>query len=91
MCPQLRFPGYLIIVLLGVTISIMIFILIINNNDIERPYALASLESEFPERPIIYDSSLKAELIFQREVDREGGTLSPVSSMTFLNNDDILI
>ena len=91
MCPRFRVLGYLIIVLLGVTICIMIFIINISNNDIARPYALASLESELPERPIIYDYSLKAELVFQREVDREGGTLSPVSSMTFLDKNDILI
>jgi glucose/arabinose dehydrogenase len=91
MCPRFRVPTNFIIVLLGVSICITIFIIRNNNNYIDRPYAFASLEAELPEMPIIYDSSLKAELVFQREIDREGGTLSPVSSMTFLDKDDILI
>jgi len=74
-----------------VTICIVIFIITIKNNDINWLYALDSLEGELPELPIIYDSTLKAELVLQREIDREGGTLSPVSSMTFLDKDNILI
>jgi glucose/arabinose dehydrogenase len=71
------------------TIFVVVFM---NNNDgLDELYGLVSKEDELPNMPIIYDSSLKAELVFQREIDREGGTLSPVSSMTFLDDDDILI
>ena len=41
--------------------------------------------------PNILDSNLKADLIFQSEFKREGGTLSPVSSMAFIGVDDILL
>jgi glucose/arabinose dehydrogenase len=41
--------------------------------------------------PTIFDSNLRIELIFQKEIIHKGGTLSPVSSMTFLGPDDILI
>ena len=49
--------------------------------------------SEIPQDnlPVIHDSSLKIELIFKKEIDREGGTLSPVSSITFLDTNDFLI
>jgi glucose/arabinose dehydrogenase len=41
--------------------------------------------------PIISDPSLKVDLIFQKEIKRKGGTLSPVSSMAFLGPNDILM
>lgn len=41
--------------------------------------------------PRITDPDLKLELIFQKEINRKGGTLSPVSSMAFLGLDDILL
>ena len=91
MCAGFRVLTNFIIVLLGMTICIMIFNIHNNDNYVVRPYVFPSLEAELPEMPIIYDSSLKAELVFQRQIDREGGTLSPVSSMTFLDKDDILI
>ena len=49
--------------------------------------------SEMPEEklPVILDSSLKIELLFKKEIDREGGTLSPVSSIAFLDANDFLI
>ena len=71
MCLRFRIATNLIIVLLGVTICIMIFIITINNNDSGWLYALDSLEGELPELPIIYDSTMKAELVFQRKIERE--------------------
>jgi hypothetical protein len=41
--------------------------------------------------PIISDSPLKIELVLQKEIKREGGTLSPISSMAFLDVNDILL
>jgi glucose/arabinose dehydrogenase len=90
MCLRFRNAKNLVIVLVGVTISIVIFINN-NNRDIDWLYGLDTLEDESSESPVIYDSALKVELVFQREINREGGTLSPVSSMAFLGKDDILI
>ena len=90
MCLRFKNTLNLIIVLLGVTIFIVLF-MNNNNNGFDRLYALVSIEGELPIIPILNDSSLKAELFFQQEIEREGGTLSPVSTMTFLNDDDILI
>ncbi len=39
----------------------------------------------------IFDSNLKVEVIFQKEIKHDGGDLSPVSSMTFLGANDILL
>jgi glucose/arabinose dehydrogenase len=41
--------------------------------------------------PNIFDPNLKAELIFESEIKREGGTLSPVTTMAFLGANDILM
>jgi glucose/arabinose dehydrogenase len=41
--------------------------------------------------PIISDSSLKIELIFQKEIKHKGGTPTPVTSMAFLRANDILM
>ena len=90
MCLRSKSTLNLIIVLLGVTIFIVLF-MNNNNNGFDQLYALVSIEGELPIIPILNDSSLKAELFFQQEIEREGGTLSPVSTMTFLNDDDILI
>jgi glucose/arabinose dehydrogenase len=90
MCLRFRNAKNLGIVLVGVTISIVIFINN-NNRDIDWLYGLDTLEDELPALPVIYNSALKVELVFQREINREGGTLSPVSSMAFLGKDDILI
>lgn len=50
------------------------------------------LAEAIPEKmPNIFDPNLKAELIFESELKREGGTLSPVSTMAFLGINDILI
>lgn len=42
-------------------------------------------------RPNISDSNLNVELIFQKEIKRKANTLSPISSMTFLAKNDILL
>jgi glucose/arabinose dehydrogenase len=41
--------------------------------------------------PTILDPNLEVDLVFQKEIKREGGTLSPVSSMTFIGINDILL
>jgi glucose/arabinose dehydrogenase len=41
--------------------------------------------------PTLSDPSLRIELIFQKEIRRGGGTLSPVSSLVFLGVNDILL
>lgn len=40
--------------------------------------------------PHVSDSKLKVELVFQQEIKRQGNTLSPVSTMTFVGTNDIL-
>lgn len=41
--------------------------------------------------PNVFDSNLKVQLVFQKEIKREGNTLSPISTMTFLGTNDILL
>lgn len=41
--------------------------------------------------PVIYDPSLKIEIAFQKEMSHKGGTLSPITTMAFLDENDILI
>ena len=48
-------------------------------------------EIQQDELPVIHDSSLDIELVFKKEIQREGGTLSPVSSIAFLNKNDFLL
>ena len=48
-------------------------------------------ESVLDKVPNIFDSNQKVEVIFQKEIKRDGGGLSPVSSMTFLGANDILL
>ena len=43
------------------------------------------------EQPIIYDPTLKVEMIFQTNFKFERNSLSPVSSMTFVGPDEILL
>ncbi len=90
MCLRFRIAKNFVIVLFGVIICLVTFI-ISNNNNNNNFYWLYALQSSEDKLPTIYDSALKAELVFQSESEREGGTLSPVSSMTFLDDDDILI
>jgi len=49
--------------------------------------------AEIPQEklPIIHDASLSVELVFEKEIQHEGGTLSPVSSIAFLNKNDFLL
>ena len=72
MCLRSKSTLNLIIVLLGVTIFIVLF-MNNNNNGFDQLYALVSIEGELPIIPILNDSSLKAELFFQQEIEREGG------------------
>ena len=41
--------------------------------------------------PDIIDPNLKPDLIFEKEIEHKGDTLSPVNSMAFLGIDDILL
>lgn len=41
--------------------------------------------------PVIFDPSLKIEITFQKEMGHKGGTLSPITTMAFLDENDILI
>ena len=52
---------------------------------------MATLTSTSSKLPSVFDPNIKIELTFQKEITREGGTLSPVSSMTFLNVNDLLL
>src|SRR5688572_4998226 len=74
------------IVLLTVTIIFSIMIVSKSYNDLANASELTA-----GKLPIISDSSLKIELVFQKEIKREGGTLSPISSMAFLDVNDILL
>ena len=70
-------------------ISIIIFLtLIAVPKNIDSHAAYAVMEKE--EMPVLYDSDLKLEVIFEKEIKHEGGTLSPVSSMAILGPNDIL-
>ena len=74
------------IVLLTVTIIFSIMIVSKSYNDLASGSELTAGNV-----PIISDPSLKIELVFQKEIKREGGTLSPISSMAFLEVNDILL
>ena len=74
------------IVVLTVTIIFSIMIVSKSYNDLASASELTA-----GKLPIISDSSLKIELVFQKEIKREGGTLSPISSMAFLDVNDILL
>lgn len=41
--------------------------------------------------PNVSDSSLKVQTVFQKNFERKGNTLSPISTMTFLGTNDILL
>jgi glucose/arabinose dehydrogenase len=41
--------------------------------------------------PNVSDSNLNVELVFQKDIKHKGNTLSPVSTMTFLGTNDILL
>ncbi|HKQ22663.1 MAG TPA: PQQ-dependent sugar dehydrogenase [Nitrososphaeraceae archaeon] len=55
---------------------------------IEPTHASESLLNGLPN---IFDHNYEAKVIFQKEIERYGGGLSPVSSMTFLDTNDILL
>jgi glucose/arabinose dehydrogenase len=78
---------FITVVILAVSMSYsIIFLLNINY------FELVNASENQPDKlPVIHDSSLKIELIFKKEIDREGGTLSPVSSIAFLNTNDFLV
>jgi len=42
-------------------------------------------------QPKVSDPNLNVELVFQDEIKHKANTLSPISSMTFLGNNDILL
>lgn len=78
---------YIIIVMLIGTSMYMTFI---STNVLysELTQALDPLANGLPD---IIDPNFKLELIFQKEIERKGGTLSPVSSMAFLDVNDFLL
>jgi len=43
------------------------------------------------EMPNLSDPDLDIELVFNKEIKREGGDLSPISTVAFLDSDDILL
>ena len=72
--------------------SIIVFTLLIIHliliDQLESANAFGSVIDDIPN---IFDNNLRIEVIFQKEIKRDGGGLSPVSSMTFLGADDILL
>jgi len=50
-----------------------------------------SLESEPTNSPNVSDSHLEVQLVFQKEFERKGNTLSPISTMEFVGANDILL
>src|SRR5574342_212815 len=78
---------YLTIVLLMLTILFPNTVLS-NKNFLNL---INAAEMTMDKSPVIFDSSLKIELIFQKEINRRGGTLSPISSFAFLDRNDILL
>ena len=76
----------MIVTLIGITMCITF---VLTNVTYSQPTGDSEpLTNNVPE---IIDSDLKLELIFEKEINRKGGTLSPVSSMTFLDFNDILL
>jgi aldose sugar dehydrogenase len=76
----------MIVTLIGITMCITF---VLTNVTYSQPTgASKQLTNNVPE---IVDPNLKLELIFQKEINRKGGTLSPVSSMAFLDLNDILL
>lgn len=59
-----------------------------SNNYIDSHNALGTQISKLP---VVFDPSLKIEIAFQKEMSHKGGTLSPITTMTFLDDNDILI
>jgi glucose/arabinose dehydrogenase len=66
----------------------MIVLLLTNLAYSQSTQTSAQLPKDLPN---IIDPNLKLEAIFQKEINRKGGTLSPVSSMAFLDINDILL
>jgi len=75
----------IIIPFIGITLFLL---LVLSNIDHSQPINALPLSDKLPN---VFGSNLTVELIFEEEIEREGGTLSPVSSMAFLGENDILL
>jgi aldose sugar dehydrogenase len=74
-----------------VPILIIVLLLILNVprlNHFEQSKALGLTSDKLPN---VFDPNMKVEQIFQKPVTTPSGSLSQVSSMTFLGTDDILL
>lgn len=69
-------------------IILSLIIVLSNINYFEVVSASELLSNNLPN---VSDSNLKVQLVFQKEIKRERGTLSAISTMTFLGTNDILL
>jgi glucose/arabinose dehydrogenase len=79
-------PFFVMFTLISITLC-LIFIL----SDINYFEAVNASELISYNHPNVSDSNLNVELVFQKEIKHKGNTISPVSTMTFLGNNDILL
>ena len=77
---------YLAIVIF--TSIIFCSILLLGNNYLDSHIVSGTQISKLP---VLFDHSLKIEIAFQKEISHKGGTLSPITTMAFLDEKDILI
>jgi len=71
-----------------VFLTFSVIFVTINNFD-PKPIFGSELTSD--EMPDLSDPELDIEHVFNKEIKREGGDLSPISTMAFLDSDDILL
>jgi|InoplaM3SPM_1038593.scaffolds.fasta_scaffold00004_10 glucose/arabinose dehydrogenase len=84
---HLFFATGLFSIMLATTCIVLSFFVLSNMNYFELVNASELLSDNLPH---VSDSKLKVELVFQQEIKRQGNTLSPVSTMTFVGTNDIL-
>ena len=75
--------------LVPIILIILFLILIVPNLDYFKQAKASELVSDKP--PEVFSPNMKVEQIFQKNFEKPPGTLSSVSSMTFLGIDDILL
>lgn len=86
---RLFFAITLCSIIIMITGIVLYLALVISNIDYFE--SAGATESVSDKLPNVFGSNLKVELVFQEEFKPEGMQLSPVSSMTFLGANDILL
>ena len=75
--------------ILSIVFGIMITAIISSFSNVEGENKMCG--SILCEGPTIKDPNLKVDMVFQGNFNYEGNSLSPVTSMTFLGSNDILL